>query len=331
MKNAMMTVAQATAAIEAGKVLVIAAAEEALCQLPRGRWIGGTTVYFITDTGGCTDRENLFVTEIGSATAARPALYATRDLPDLTQGRYDNGLSVIIIPAFSAAQEEFALHAPRYPDLLEQPLMGWISGVHLDDPDTIRPKVFDGSTGAAYTDGAMVMHVELPPGKVAEIDILNIFAADETADEIIFETTGFSARTAIVNGERVDFADYLENAGIDTRCPLVTNFAGTAINVSFQSTNSGEGVHFYAPVIKDTPYRIARAHADYAKEFSARPMGDGTRDLSCNCLLNYLYSDLERQKTGTFTGPATYSGIAYFLVNQVVVRLGITSVDAAAA
>lgn len=331
MKNAMMTVAQASVAIESGKVLVVAGSQESLSQLPKGRWIGGTTVYFMTDTGGCTDRKNLFVTEIDSATSARPVFYATQDLSTLAQGRCDHGLSVIIIPAFSTAQEEFALNAPRYPGLFEQPLMGWISGVHLDDPETIRPKVFDGATGTFHTDGAMVMHMGLPPHKVADIDILNIFEADETGDEIVFEAPGFTARTAIVNGHRVDFADYIEATGIDTCRPLVTNYAGTAINVAFQSVLPGEGVHFYAPVVKGVPYRIARPFPDYVAEFSGRAMGDGTSDLSCNCLLNYLYSDLESQRTGSYTGPATYGEIAYLLVNQVVVRLGIKDIDAAMA
>ena len=101
MKNSMMTPAEAAARIDAGAVLVIAGSEEALSHLPKGRWIGGTSVYFMTETGGRIDRENLFVTELDAAQEARPVHYQGEDLPSLTMGRYDNGLSVILLPAFS--------------------------------------------------------------------------------------------------------------------------------------------------------------------------------------------------------------------------------------
>lgn len=40
MKNMMMSVAEAAAKIEAGATLLLAGAEEALSQLPKGKWIG---------------------------------------------------------------------------------------------------------------------------------------------------------------------------------------------------------------------------------------------------------------------------------------------------
>ena len=84
MNNAMMSVAEAAARISAGAVLVIAGSEAALAQLPKGNWIGGTTVYFVTETGGRMDAQNNFVTEIVAATDARPVFCRAEDLPNLT-------------------------------------------------------------------------------------------------------------------------------------------------------------------------------------------------------------------------------------------------------
>jgi len=42
---------------------------------------------------------------------------------------------------------------------------------------------------------------------------------------------------------------------------------------------------------------------------------------SCNCILNYLYSELEGRKTDPFVGPITFGEIAYQLLNQTLVYM----------
>ena len=330
MKNAMMAPGEAADLIDAGKVLVIAGSEEALATLPRGSWIGGTSVYFVTEHGGVTDRENVFVTEIEAAEEARPVHYAGEDLPAMTMGRYENGLSVILIPAFSSAHSEFAEKGAAYPGLFEQPLIGWITGVHLDELGEVVPKVFDGAKGEMHEDGAMLLHVKLPADRVADLDILNLFEQDGDGQEIRFGSTGFSATRAYVDGVEVDFAEWLAGQEIDTRLPLVANYAGALINVSFQSVSEDAGVEFYAPVVAGVPYRLATDPGDYARVFAQRARGNGQQEMSCNCILNYLYGELEAKKTGSFTGPATFGEIAYVLLNQTMVRLQLHAVQAIA-
>ncbi|WP_439103601.1 DUF6976 family protein [Celeribacter marinus] len=323
MKNMMMTVAQAAEKIESGAVLVAAGSQEALGQLPKGKWIGGTSVYFVTDEGGKVDRENVFVTEIEGATDARAVIYAGEDLKDLTMNRFDNGMSMILIPAFSKAHEEFAIHGTEFSGLFDQPLMGWVTGVHLDDVGKVTPKVFDGATGEAYDEGAALLHVEIAADKVATIDILNLFEQDEAADLIEFDTDGFSAKVAKVNGKDVDLAAYIADNKIDTQLPLVANYAGAMVNVSFQAVDPAKGVDFYAPVVSGVEYRLAKSPGAYAEVFAANATGNGTKELSCNCILNYLYGELEGKVTGSFTGPATFGEIAYILLNQTMVRLDV--------
>ena len=47
---------------------------------------------------------------------------------------------------------------------------------------------------------------------------------------------------------------------------------------------------------------------------------------SCNCVLNYLYSNLEGKKVGSFTGPMTFGEIAYVLLNQTLVYLQVQDI-----
>ncbi|SLN33347.1 hypothetical protein AQS8620_01136 [Aquimixticola soesokkakensis] len=329
MKNSLMSVAQVTDLIQSGAVLLLAGSRAALSQLPKGQWIGGTTVYFVTQEGGCVDHDNIFVTQIEDATAARAVLYAGEDLRNLTMNRFDNGLSMILIPAFSQAHFDFALHASSYAGVFDQPLMGWITGKHIDGPETEKPLVYDGATGTAHSEGAVVLHVELGQDQYADLDILNLFEQDEDADVLVFHDDGFSATRALVNGRDVDFAAYVEEQGIDIQLPLVANYAGAMINVSFQSVDTS-GVSFYAPVVAGVEYRLARSPGAYAEAFAKRASGDGANELSCNCILNFLYGELEGKKTGTFTGPATFGEIAYILLNQTMVRLSLQAQEQAA-
>lgn len=325
MKNKMMSVAEATKLIESGVVAVVAGDEEALRRLPRGKWIGGSSVYFVTEDGGRVDRENLFVTEIEQARDARTVHYSGDAMVRFPEDRFAHGFGVILIPAFSPEHEMFAIQAAEIPGLFDQPLIGWITGVHLDDVGRVTPKVFDGATGTVHARGAVVLHVALAGADVPEIDIVNLFEPDMATDAITFDETGFSARTATVNGRRVELAAYLSQNGIDTALPLVANYAGAMINVSFQSIDGAEGVRFYAPVMAGVEYRIAKGTGDYAASFAERAKGDGRTEMSCNCILNYLYGGLEGRSTGTFSGPATFGEIAYLLVNQTMVRLRITA------
>jgi hypothetical protein len=51
---------------------------------------------------------------------------------------------------------------------------------------------------------------------------------------------------------------------------------------------------------------------------------------SCNCILNYLYAELEGKRTGAITGPITYGEIANLLLSQTLVRLLVNDVPAPA-
>lgn len=325
MKNEVLSVAEAAARIESGAAMVIAGAEELLAALPRGRWIGGTSVYFITEAGGVVDRQRLFCTSFPEARAAEPRHLPTEALVRIAGGYRPNGFSMIMIPAFSDAHTEFAMKGQAYPGLFDQPLLGWVTGVHLEEIGKRAPKVFDGATGAGHEDGAVLLHVELAEEARVDLDILNIFTQSEAPETtFVFDADGFAAKTATVQGRRVELAHYIAEKGLDVRLPLVANYAGALVNVSIQAIDGASGeVKFYAPVRAGVEYRMARPLGNYVTAFAEGAGSGGAGQYSCNCILNYLYGNLEGCRTGEFLGPVTFGEIAYILLNQTLVRMDI--------
>lgn len=320
----MYTVEQTKAAIESGKVLWLAGDENLLKQLPKGRWIGGSIPYFMTEDGGKTTRDHIFVTELDPTIARKIQIkfYNTGTIHNVAKDAPEDGFSIILIPAFTDLHLQYAQHAPEYEDMFIKPIAGWVTGLHLDDLGKVSPAVFNGGTGEMSTDNAVVMHVALKPGKAAHIGIVNIQKQGD-GDTLEFPKTGFSVDTCLVNGVEQNFADYLLEHNVDTKQPLVADYSGAMINVSIQTIDKDKKtVSFYAPVFSGVEYKLAAPVSDYVKSFtSALPKLEHDVTFSCNCVLNYLYSELEGKQTAHMLGPMTFGEIAYQLLNQTLVYM----------
>jgi len=308
--------------IKQGKKLILAGEENLLRQLEPGHWIAGTIPYFMSEKGGELNSDKIFVNELPRyIKKIRLNTYRESSISKIYQDGFPGGLSIVIIPASSPIHLSFAINAPNYDNFAMQPLIGWISGINLNQSGQSGAKVFFGENNKILDNGAVAMHMELPQNKYAEIDIVNIFSQGD-GDTITFDSNGFSVKDAYINGEKTDFADYIKNSGIDTKLPLVANYAGAMINISFQAIDETEKrVDFYAPVFKGVEYKLAAPVGDYVTEFTRKMPTDDVDNIffSCNCTLNYLYSELEGKSTGGVTGPITFGEIAYQLVNQTLV------------
>lgn len=326
MSGCLHTLAAVTEKINQGQNLLLAGDEKLLEQLPAGNWIGGSIPYFMTEQGGLSTRDMLHVTELPDCVSQVSIQAYDKDtIANVYTDAAKNDFSLIIIPASSPTHFEFALHAPGYPDFAVRPLVGWISGVHLDDLDRIRPKAFSGPTRTVLEDDAVVMHAALPPTQVADVGILNIFE-QSSGDTITFPGDGFSAREVLINGVKANLAEYIAAKRLDTRLPLVADYYGAMVNVSFQHVDAAKReVQFYAPVFAGLPYKHARPIENYVQQFTSRMPTklSGQIIFSCNCILNYLYSELEGKQTGGITGPITFGEVAYQLLNQTLVYLAI--------
>lgn len=309
--------------ITQGKTLMLAGDESLLRQLPRGSWIGGTIPYFMGERGGVMTHELLQVVELPSfVRQVRTRRYRAADLAQIPGDYPKNGASLIVIPAQTEVLQVFARDCSSYDGIFDRPLVGWIAGVELSDLGKVTPKVFDGQTGDVSVDEALVMHFELPDDKHGAVSILNLFSQG-AGDTLTFPETGFEVKECQVNGAPRNLAEYLVEKGIDTRLPLVADYLGAQINVSFQSVDlERKNVVLYAPVFPLIEYKIAAPVADYERQFAEELEKTGAKPaFACNCILNYLYANLEGKKTGNMVGPITFGEVAYMLLNQTMVYL----------
>ncbi|MBQ9459936.1 MAG: hypothetical protein IJU66_08410 [Oscillospiraceae bacterium] len=309
---------QASRLIKEGRILHIAADDSLLARLPAGKWIGGTTPYFIAEDGGVLTKDKLFVSELDFAEDVKVGVYGKYNIFQIVEECFDNGLTMLILPFGSEVAAKYAKEAPDVEELLLHPTLGWVSGFDLDAGG--EAKVYDGTTGKSYTDKAVAMYLKLPEGKTAMINIVNIFEDDKTDPVITFPENTLDVTRCRVNGQEVNFAEYIQKKNIDTQMPLVADYNGVFINTSIKDIVDGS-VSLYAPVFRGIDYRFATRVANYADEFKSRiaATGAGKPFFSCNCILNYLYGNLEGKKTPPYAGPVTFGEVAYQLLNQTLV------------
>lgn len=313
---------EAAKLIKAGKNLLVAGDVKLMATLPKGNWIGGSIPYFMTASGATETAEQLFLTELPTGARVKISTYTAGTLPDLAANYPENGFAVLLIPAFSPAHAGFAENVASYPGIFDRPLVGWIAGCALADIGKVTPCVIDGATGETTSQGAVAMFVELPADDLVNVEIINLFRPG-TGPTITFPSTAFEVMEATIDGAPVNFAQYLEESGTDTKLPLVANYNGAYINVSIQAVNRAEGkVALYAPVFPGIEYKLASPIGDYVTEFKSHlpAKADGLA-FGCNCILNYVYASLEGRSTAPLTGPITFGEIAYMLHNQTAVYL----------
>ncbi|HVX64989.1 MAG TPA: hypothetical protein VHA11_00230 [Bryobacteraceae bacterium] len=329
----LQSVDEARQRIATGEPLLLAGSDWALSQLPRGEWVGGTIPYFMDVQGGICSETLVFVDRVPACAAEIEIRQYTAAgiFPGICADAPANGYSFLLIPGGSAVHAVYAQGAPGQEGVLATPVAGWVSGVHVSRVGLERPKVFNGRTGESSSEWAVVMHVALPSGKMACLDVVNVFKPGQ-GDVIRFPASGFSAIDCTINGRPASFPRYLLEAKPDPCVPLTAWHNGAVINVGLQGFDEITGaIHFYAPVFAGTEYRFAEPVPDYVAAFDAAMESHRAPAVfSCNCILNYLYAKLEGKRTGAITGPITYGEIAGRLLNQTLVRLLVNEASVAA-
>jgi len=316
----LMTPGEAHAEIESGKLLHIAAAEPLLAGMPQGRWIGGSTEYFLGEGGGVVTDELVSVMELPFADA-RIVTYDAPSIDRIAQDAYENGFTIVILPFDSPVHRRFALESEDFPGLFANPVCGWISGYNLASARKFAVSV-NGETGTVSATEAVALHVGLPDDRMATLDVVNIFEPDKDHAIVVFPKDGLEVRDCLMNGRSINFAKLMRERGTDTSLPLVGTFAGETVNVSFKHVTD-DMVYLYAPVKAGLEYRIAAPVDDYAATFRARLEGIDKQDyvFACNCILNFLNGKMEGEDIGGLYGPVTFGEVAWHLVNQTLVYL----------
>lgn len=322
MSGCLRPVDEVARSIERGEALLLAADAHLLEQLPAGRWLGGTVPCLVADDGG-TPRGMVHVTRLPDGADVGLHVYDATSVRDVYARLAGTSFGVIVVPASSPTHLEFALRAPGYRGFAVRPLVGWISGVPLDDVSGQLPAAYCGTDRRRVEDGAVVMHVTLPPGQAAEVGVVNLFEQG-SGPAITFAQDGFDVTTAYVDGVETNLAHYVARADLDTRLPLVADFYGQMVNVSFRAVDPEHRiVRFYSPVFAGLTYRHARPVGGGAPGLLDRLPANWPHDVlfACNCILNHFYADPGGRSAQRGTGPLTFGEVAYQLLNQTLVYL----------
>jgi hypothetical protein len=319
----LQSIPEVQALIATGRFFFLAGSRQALSQLPKGNWVGGTICYFMSEEGGVISEDEIFATEVPEfALGAIVVNYGLKNISSLYSNAPENGFTYLVIPAWTRVHKIFAEQAPNFDGFLLHPVVGWIAGVRMDKLGQELPAVFNGQTGEILENKAVALHVMLPANKQADLEIVSIFKGGD-GDVIHFKEESFQVAGCLINGKPANLADYIAAKQIRTEFPLVGDYCGCPVNVSIQNVDPATHcVDLYAPVFPGVDYRFATPVDDYAAAFAQVIGADAPEpDFACNCILNFLHGKLEGKKTGNVTGPITFGEIAHQLLNQTLVRM----------
>jgi hypothetical protein len=311
---------ETAALISEGKLLHISGSAGLLSRLPRGRWIGGSAEYFMDEDGGQISDSAFGVREL-NFDAYKIVSYDSRSLPRITKDAYPNGFSIVIMPFESEVYGSYAQHAAEYEGIFLKNIVGWVSGRNLDKPEQL-PGTVNGDTGEASSEKAVALHIGLPEDKTARVAIMNIFSPDKESPIITFPRDGFHVETCLINGKETVLADHITANGLDTRLPLVGDYAGANVNISIKEIKDGT-VDFYAPLFRGIEYRFAESIPNYADAFNAKikELELANVKFACNCIINFTHGKLENKKLDGLYGPFTFGEVAWGVFNQTLVYL----------
>ncbi len=330
MERKLYTIQEVTDLINNNHNLILTADEKTLDQLPKGNWIGGTIPYFMDKEGGTKSKNKIFVDDFTDvATNSKITTYNKDNIKNIATDGFENGFTMLIIPAGSETHVNFSLDSFHFNDIFKNPIVGYISGFDLDEIATAKAYAYTGNNNLKTNDLATAFHFELPVTKIASVDIINIFTENEKTPKITFPKKGFVQKNCFVDGKEVNFAEYLKQNDINIQLPIIENQNGALINRSImriiEETNETE---FYAPIFDNVEYSLSEHIDNYTGKFNTSIAEIETTEnikYSCNCILNYLYGELEGKKIA-LTGATTFGEIAYQLLNQTQIYLKIENI-----
>lgn len=311
--------------ISEGKVMALAASEETLDSLPKGKWIGGTSPYFMDKDGGKFDKEKIFVDNFSDiATDFKIKKYNKDNIKNIAIDAFDNGFTVLIIPGDSETHFEFGVNSLTYDKIFNNPVVGFISGFDLSKIGEATPKVYNGQTNEKITNDGIAIHIKLPYNKVARAEIINLDTIDSSSPEIKFPKTSFTQSECTINGKKANIADYLSEIKYKEGLPIIANYNGALINRDIKVIDKEKKeVSFFSPVFDDEIYYLANVIDNYHNLFN-KTLKIQNLDIpySVICVSYYNLGKLENKKIQT-EGVFAFGEIAYQLLNQTLVYLEI--------
>ena len=324
MKNRLYTKEQVVEFIKQGRVMHLCGNEETLKDLPKGNWVAGMTPYFMDSVGKICDNK-IYVDDFSFiAEECEMATFDEKDIAEIAKrNKYSNGFIFVVLPIDSQVYFTFANHSLEYENIYDNPVVGYVSSVLLEEYGKKQSKVAVGSEGVLHGDKAAVMYVKVPERLRVRAEIMNFDSIDDTTPSLKFPKTGFKQSDCLIDGKPGNIASYLE--AVKTRIghypQLITSQNGALVNRDIKSVNvtTGEAV-FFSPAYESDIYYLVKPNNDYLATFNRR-LGRKTDVIACmSCTSYFLQGDFEYRHID-FNGVYTFGEIAYQLLNKTIVTL----------
>jgi hypothetical protein len=313
--------------INAGRIMMLSGSENALKGLPAGKWIAGSTPYFV-DGIGVYDNDKIFVNDFTIvAKNAKTVSYDVNDIEKIAVNGYDNGITLVCIPIDSEVYYSFANNSMRYEDIFKNPVVGFIAATKLEDYGKAKPYVADGADGKLDSEKAVVLYVELPEFLSARTEIENFDTIDEETPEIIFPKDGFVQSDCTIDGKPGNIADFFENVvkpKLGGYTQMITSQNGALINrdTKIVDTKKGETT-FFSPIYAGDKYHLVKNGKDYLKMFNDSLSARRSDVVACFSCVSYFFGGNFTGKPVVKNGNYAFGEIAYQLLNKTIVTLEI--------
>lgn len=330
MENKLYTKQEVIDFINNGRVMSLTGSEKALSGLPKGNWIGGTSLYFV-DSVGKLDEDKIFVDDFTIvAQNSKMAVFNEKNIQDIAKNGYKNGFIVVTLPIDSQVYYAFANNALAYEGMFDNPVVGYVAATKFEDYGKKIPKVVSGIDGQLSDSLATVLYVELPDYLAARAEIVNFDTIDENTPEIIFPKDGFVQSDCTIDGKPANIADYFENTvkpRLGGYTQMITSQNGALINrdVKIVDTKKGE-VTFFSPVASGDKYHLVKNGADYLSMFNNTLSAKQSDVLTCFSCVSYYSGGNFDGRHVVKNGIYAFGEIGYQLLNKTVVTLEIDKV-----
>ncbi len=326
--NGIISLDVAAALIQSGRVLVLGGSADVLVNLPSGRWIGGVTHSFLSESGCVSDAIGVHALDLTDYIAS-PVMqsYSYLSVGSLFEEIPEDGFSFALMPAFSEAHRMFSIYSALEPVELRHRVCGWVAGINLPSRQAEEVFIIDGMTGEIFWDNAVVLHCSLREGYDFCLDVYNPYDEVE-GDSFQFSETTFSITDCLVNGAPGNFYDYLRQYAAHDIPTLQAQVGGAKFNVHVAVDNGMQHVMLTTPVISGIDYRMVRLYEQIGQNclrfLSRESVPEGTELVtSLSCLGLFARMCQAGCPRELVPGVFSFGEIAHYLHNEVVVRMRI--------
>ncbi|MBQ5549977.1 MAG: hypothetical protein IIT32_02845 [Bacteroidales bacterium] len=332
MTNKIFTKQEVINLINAGHVMLLSGSDKALSNLPKGKWVAGTTPYFMDGTGK-VDEENIFVDDFTDiAKNAKVEVFDTADVHNIAKHGYDNGFIVMSLPIDTEIYFEFSNKSLEYEGIYNNPLVGFVACCNFNDYGNfgqLKTFVGAGNYGQLFHNKAVALYVELPDNITARAEIINLDTIDYSTPKVVFPKTSFFQSDCTIDGKPGNIAEYMEKyvkprMGGNGYTQMITSQNGALINRDPKVVDLAKGTtSFFSPAYAGDEYYLVKPGNDYLAMFNEALKAKKSEIVACFSCISYFFGGSFEGKSIIKNGCYAFGEIAYQLLNKTIVTLEI--------